>query len=309
LWKSSLFRPVPVLKPESLYDTLSAPWFINFLVFVFTPLALLRLITPAYPATYAAWPNHYPYPAAMQRPLIDLAPLERLVGEWLPPWPLEQQGHLGWYRQGLREVREHRDLIERLALEDDMTIILAAALANQGNSTQRPFGVEPLERLQIWLGERFTGPQPAWEMAHFYWKVWFKEPSVGLGQITPQEAAALGYDLETVYLLQDEISILLMHDKLTTLQQQAAELGLSPTETVILLLIGNNMGLGTVEIYQQLGRDMPTFLQHYPAAHRQLIRMVMYVEHLQRRERWPLPTNVDWRDVREVARRPLLTNQ
>ena len=217
------------------------------------------------------------------------------------PWPQYEQGQLGWYRQGLREVTANRALIETLADEHGLSTVLAAAVANQGNSYQRPFGWGGGERVQLWLGRAVSLDWGQWPWANYRWGAWFLEPSVGVGQITPQEVVALGYQLEKTDLFRDPVSIGLLLEKLYTIQHQAAQLQIGPTDTFILVLIGNNSQLNLIETYNEAGRDMALFLDRNEATRRQLAKMVTYIYYLHREAGWPLPQGIDWTYVAHLA--------
>jgi len=69
------------------------------------------------------------------------------------------------YRQGAVEVRQNRATIEALATDHAPAILLAAAIANQNHSWQRPMGLDWRERIQIAIGEhhQFKGPRHSHE--------------------------------------------------------------------------------------------------------------------------------------------------
>lgn len=62
-------------------------------------------------------------------------------------------------------MRQNRATIEALATDHVPAILLAVAIANQGNSWQRPMGLDWGERIQIAIGKhhQFKGPRHAHE--------------------------------------------------------------------------------------------------------------------------------------------------
>lgn len=246
------------------------------------------------------WSFEMSYPVDVAAPEATSGMLSYITN--LPaPWPQYEQARLGWYRQGLREVAANRALIETLAAEHGLSTVLAAAVANQGNSYQRPFGWGGGERLQVWLGDTVSLNRVNWPGAGYRWNAWFVEPSVGVGQITPQEVVTLGYQPEATDLFRDPVSIGLLLEKLYTIQHQAAQLQIEPTDTFILVLIGNNSQLDLIAAYNNVGREMSLFLDRNEAARLQLAKMVTYIHYLHSEDGWPLPDGIDWTNVLRLA--------
>jgi len=201
----------------------------------------------------------YPY-ASTYNSLASMGSSVYLSWDQLQPWPNAFQGRLGWYRQGLHEVQGHRATIEALDSVDAPEILLAAAIANQGNSPQRLFGSDLFERGQRWLGEHIDWPLPQWQWAQAQWDRDFKQCSIGIGQIMPEEIRLFGFDETQTDLLDPGTNLKLMRAKLAATSQAAASLGLNKTDWFILVAIGNNEGPGLVQYYQKAGRDMQRFL-------------------------------------------------
>ena len=232
----------------------------------------------------------YPFyhPAARQMTEANIS--------WWIPWPNNLVGRLGWYRQGLEEVHEYQEFIVSLADEDLPSILLAAAIANQGNSIQRPFGWNGIEFVQAWLGRRFEWLLSMWAGAQQQWEDFFEEPSVGVGQIQPDEARRLTYFGDRVDLFDDRVSIGLMQAKMVAARELFYELSLDPTELFALIAISNNINTDSqalLHIYQQHGRDLRHMLDHNAALRRQLARMMTYVDYLHQEGEWPLPPDVN----------------
>lgn len=291
-------RPGAALTQE---DLVASPWFMPFVIFVVAPVMALRLIGLYYTEFEPRIGALHPYEAAYQRYRLDFETLRGFALTVPMPWPQYDRGQLGWYRQGLREVARHRALIEQLAAGDELGTLVAAAVANQGNSYQRPFGWAGLEELQIWLGRRFDWPWPQWEWGKQRWEAWFEQSSVGIGQITPHELEWLGYDPDQIDRLVNPVSIALMFEKLAVVQQQAEQLGLERSETMALLMIASNTDGDLIQLYSTYGRNLEEFLRHHQPARRQLTKMMTYMAYLHSAEGWPLPHGVDWGYILSLA--------
>lgn len=218
------------------------------------------------------------------------------TAEWWLPWPNNLVGRLGWYRQGLHEVNNYRAYIQSLATEEVPAILVAAAIANQGNSPQRPFGWDGVERVQAWLGRRFEWQLKAWSWARLRWNDFFERPSVGLGQIQPDEARRLTYAGDRMNLFNDQASIGLMQAKLQNASQLFTSLDLNQTELFALLALSNNDnsdGNGVFNTFQRFNFDLTLLLTHDPASRRQLARMMTYIDYLHSQDCWELPNGIN----------------
>jgi CheY-like chemotaxis protein len=281
---------------------LGSPWLLRFAFILLIPVMGLKLVSSYYSEFTPEWVGAQPYEVAYRNTTLDLSSMRDFSFNPAMPWPRYERGRLGWYRQGLREVATHRHLIERLTEGQELGIILAAAVANQGNSIQRPWGWTGAEHLQAWLGQTFDWPWPQWRWGRERWRVWFEQYSVGVGQMTPQEAERLGYQLHSVDLLVDQISIELMLEKLLTIQLHTKQAGLERNDALVLLMIANNSDLDLVRIFQASGLAMDDFLTQNPFARRQLAKMLTYIDYLHTHEDWPLPAGIDWQYVLSLAR-------
>lgn len=214
---------------------------------------------------------------------------------WLP-WPNNLVGRLGWYRQGLYEVDKYRQHIQALATDDAPAILIAAAIANQGNSPQRPFGWDGVERIQSWLGRRFEWQLQAWSWAKARWDDFFEAPSVGIGQIQPSEARRLVYAGDRMNLFNKKASIGLMQAKLQNAYQLFTVLDLNQTELFALLALSNNDnsdGAGVLSLFQRFNYDLPLLLSYDPASRIQLARMMTYIDYLHDHDCWELPNGIN----------------
>jgi hypothetical protein len=215
---------------------------------------------------------------------------------WWLPWPNNLVGRLGWYRQGLHEVNKYREYIQSLATEDAPAILIAAAIANQGNSPQRPFGWDGVERVQAWLGKRFEWRFQLWSWAKFHWENYFEQPSVGLGQIQPDEARRLTYAGDRINLFNDQASIGLMQAKLHNAFKHFSALDLNQTELFALLALANNDnsdGAGVFNTFQRFNFDLTQLLTHDTASRIQLARMMTYIDYLRSQDCWELPSGIN----------------
>ncbi|RIK38601.1 MAG: hypothetical protein DCC55_20565, partial [Chloroflexi bacterium] len=282
-------------------DLVASPWFLTFVIFVLAPVMALRLVGLYYTEFEPHTGSLHPYEAAYRRYMLDFNTLRGFALSVPMPWPQYARGQLGWYRQGLREVAKHRALIEQLAPDQELGTLVAAAVANQGNSYQRPFGWAGLEKLQTWLGRHFDWPWPQWERGYKRWEAWFEQSSVGIGQITPQEVEWLGYPPDRINLLVDPISIALMLEKLAVVRHQAEQLGLGRSDAMILMLIAGNTDGDLIQLYSTYGRNMEEFLAHNEWARRQLAKMMTYIAYLHTAEQWPLPQGIDWYYILSMA--------
>jgi hypothetical protein len=259
------------------------------------------LLTLYYTTPAPHWRIIYPYEYSFNRSIFDLDLTGRFSLNLSWPWPQYDKGIPGWYRQGLAEVRENREIIQRLTENDDLGIVLAAAIANQGNSVWRPFGWNGLERLQVWVGQNlhWLAPEGTWLRAQ--WDDWFIHYSIGVGQLTPTEVERLGYAPARLNLFNDSANISLMHAKLDETYQKAIQLGLSRSDALLLMLVSNNDEFDTIMHFQDYGYNIQNFLAGSLYAQRQLARMMTYVHHLHVYEGWPLPSDVDWDYLRQMA--------
>lgn len=215
---------------------------------------------------------------------------------WWLPWPNNLVGRLGWYRQGLHEANKHREYIQSLATKEVYAILIAAAIANQGNSPQRPFGWDGVERIQSWLGRRFEWQLEAWSWAKTRWNDFFEAPSIGIGQIQPNEARRLVYAGDRMNLFNDQASIGLMQAKLQNAYELFTALELNQTELFALLALSNNDnrdGLGVLATFQRFDFDLPLLLSHDPASRLQLARMMTYIDYLHSQDCWELPNGIN----------------
>jgi hypothetical protein len=185
-----------------------------------------------------------------------------------------------------------------------MGIVLAAAIANQGNSYQRPLGWEGLERLQVWVGEYGICPLPGWTWAQNRWQAYFQQHSVGVAQITPAEMKRLGYTPDEIDPFSDGDSIRLMQAKLALIRQAALQARVAPNDAFILMLIGNNNDTGPeiVDAYLQANSQMDRFLASHPGSRLQLLKMLTYIDYLNIHANWTKPPDIDWAYLWRMAR-------
>jgi hypothetical protein len=238
----------------------------------------------------AALLHLYPYRAEV----LESAAAQRT--DWWVPWPNNLEGRLGWYRQGLREVEKGRSYIRSLATEEVPAILIAAAIANQGNSPQRPFGWAGIERLQRWLGLRFEWRFAVWEWAQARWRNYFERPSVGIAQIQPDEAMRLVYAGDRIDLFDDRVSIALMQAKLLRAAELLSALELNATDRFALIALSNNDNSDGERLLAQLeavNGDLFQLLVQEEALRRQLARMMTYVDHLHANDDWMLPDAIN----------------
>lgn len=282
----------------------TSTWAYNFILFVLVPLVLLRVAEFSAHNDSTDWNIARRYEFAYPGQLLSLNPIQRLSIRWVTPWPQYKRGKLGWYRQGLREVAQNRRLIESLSQKQEIGIVLAAAIANQGNSYQRPLGWEGLERLQVWVGQHSVCPLPGWAWAQVRWQAYFQQHSVGVAQITPAEVARMGYTLDEIDRFNDADSIRLMQAKLALIRQAALQAHVAPNDAFILMLIGNNNDTGP-EIVDDYLRDysqMERFLASRPADRLQLLKMMTYIDYLHSHANWTKPPDIDWAYLWRMAR-------
>jgi hypothetical protein len=221
------------------------------------------------------------------------------------PWPNFATGEMGWYRHGLREVAAHTRVIKAVADERVPAILLAAAIANQGSSAQRPFGIDALERVQYWLGSNLDWPLPQWEWAAAHWHHYVEEPSIGVAQLLPDEARRLrGFGRPDLF--DDNTSIRLMYNKLAAVSAAADTLGLNQTQRFILLAIGNNDGLGTVERLVAYNRDLERYLADHPQSRTQIAKIMTFVDYLAEHGDWTLPEGINRDYIWSLASRPVV---
>ncbi|MDQ3249386.1 MAG: hypothetical protein M3Q45_09280 [Chloroflexota bacterium] len=226
-----------------------------------------------------------------------------LTLDWLAPWPNYTKNKLSWYRQGLHEVKVNRAVIESLVTYDVPDILVAAAIANQGNSYQRPFGWRSFEHWQRQLGNHYDWPWPQWDWGQRKWNAYFEQYSIGIAQIMPGEIEQLGYDAAKIDLFDSATSIDLMRAKLVATGRAAKSLDVNKTDSFILVAIGNNAGLCAIDTYQKYGGDMQTFLANDALSRRQLAKMISYVDYLHVQEGWPLPEGVNFDHIWWLIRR------
>ena len=179
------------------------------------------------------------------------------------------------YRRGASDVRQNRATIEALASDQVSGILLAAAIANQSNTYQRPFGLGLLE----------------WGQTFFD-----SDPSVGVGQMRIGEAEGLGYKGTVQGLLDDSTSIQYMSLKLQNTTSALSEFDLDPTESFMLLAIGNNIGNTVAGRYKPIKDqkgDVQTLLQNDLESRTQLLKMMNWMGYLYANDGWAFPADVD----------------
>lgn len=221
------------------------------------------------------------------------------------PFPNFVVGEMGWYRHGLREVASNARIIRALGDDQVPAILLAAAIANQGSSAQRPFGIDAIERMQYWLGLNFDWPLPQWEWAAARWHQYVEEPSIGVAQLLPDEAQRLrGFGRPDLF--DDATSIRLMHAKLAAVSSAAESLGLNQTQRFILLAIGNNDGLGTIERLVAYDRDLERYLADHPQTRTQIAKIMTFVDYLAEQDDWTLPDGINRDYIWSLASRPVV---
>lgn len=221
------------------------------------------------------------------------------------PWPNFATGGMGWYRHGLREVASNARLIKTLGDDRVPAILLAAAIANQGGSAQRPFGIDAIERLQYWLGSNFDWPLPQWEWGAARWHHYVEEPSIGIAQLLPGEAQQLrGFGRPNLF--DDRTSIRLMYTKLAAVSRAAENLELNQTQRFILLAIGNNDGLGTVQRLVAYDRDLERYLADHPQSRAQIAKIMTFVDYLAKHGDWALPDGINRDYIWSLASRPVV---
>ncbi|HXF62824.1 MAG TPA: hypothetical protein VNK95_14465 [Caldilineaceae bacterium] len=216
---------------------------------------------------------------------------EHLPPRHLIPWPDFTHGGLGWYRPGLREVERHANLIRALGDEKVPAIVLAAAIANQGSSAQRPFGIDLIERIQYFLGATFDWPLPGWEWGARWWRQHLEEPSLGIAQLLPDEARRLrGFGIPDLF--DDRTSIRLMYAKLARVSDAAEALGLNQTQRFILLAIANNDGDGAIVRLTNYDLELERYIAEHPQTRIQIAKIMSFVDHLSQ-QGWNLPDGVN----------------
>lgn len=297
------------LSPFSLYrsaafpfEELIAPWLLFMLMVTATSTAISVMNANNYPRfeTKTALLYAYYY-RSVQNGLR-----ESLIG-WSAPLPNHTVGRLGWYRHGLQEVRKNREFIESLLSDEVPAVLLAAAIANQGNSVQRPFGWDGLERVQTWLGMRFDWRLTQWQWGEQRWEAHFEQRSVGIGQIQPYEARHFGYAGDRMDLFDDRVSIGLMQAKMAATNDALGDLDVSYTDRFALMAVGNNHGTSIAYNYAANGNDLQRLFAHDESARRQLAKMLTYIHYLHD-DGWPLPEGVNldhlWWLVRNAHNAP-----
>ncbi len=230
--------------------------------------------------------------------------LERQPNQF-KPLPNFEVGEMGWYRFGLREVRANAHIIQAVADDQVPAILLAAAIANQGSSAQRPLGIDVIERVQYWLGTNFDWPLPQWEWAAARWHQYVEEPSIGIAQLLPDEAQRLrGFGRPDLF--DDATSIRLMHAKLADVSAAAESLGFNQTQRFILLAIGNNDGLGTIQHLLAYDLDLERYLADHPQTRAQIAKIMTYVDYLAEQDDWSLPEGINRDYIWSLASRPVV---
>jgi RHS repeat-associated protein len=201
---------------------------------------------------------------------------ENPVGNAIPP-----------YQYGLHEVRKHTDFIRTTADEWELhPIILASAIADQGNTVQHPFGWYGAEKLLLEVKPN---------------------ASVGLAQIRPSEQSAYRekYGLEED-LFDPEASIQYMAAKLQTEKETIAAweriegTGLIDRDRFMLLLIAQNGSVfnSFVGEYQQ---NWQALLIDNAGAWRVLNFQISYIEYLLT-QGWSLPPGIETEDLDYIKR-------
>jgi hypothetical protein len=223
------------------------------------------------------------------------------------PWPDFGHGALGWYRHGLREVQENAEVIRALDSDKVPAILLAAAIANQSSSAQRPFGIEFFERVQYWLGVNLDWPLPAWTWAADRWHEHIEQPSIGIAQLIPSEAQQLrGFGRPDLF--DDDTSIRLMYVKLAKSSAAADVLEMNQTQRFVVLAIANNDGFAGIARLVAYDLDLERYMAEHPNTRVQVAKIMSFVDHLAAGDEWSLPDGVNreyiWRLVNQPGVAP-----
>lgn len=236
------------------------------------PERYFQYLAATYPSTYL---REYPFKW-----------YQRLIGQFV--FHKQQLG-----LRGIQLTEWYRSEIATLSSEQVPSVILAAAIANQGNAPTRPFNMDLLEKFQVFLGQTFDWPLA---VGRDTWNNIFESPSIGITQIMPCESH--GYSI--AMLFEPKVSIRLMLMKLQDTSRTALRLGMNPNDWFALTLIGNNIGAAAATGYHDyLHRytfepgDMKRFLEAVPSSKKQLARMLAYVQYMSQYEGWTLPEGVD----------------
>lgn len=272
-------------------------------IMVFAVLAMATLLTAekfddrpkSFPAVDAYWSEIVP---GRYRQLLTATYSVDYLNDYPFKWYQQAVGQFVFHQQqlGLRGIQIsdwYRKEITELNSAQVPSVILAAAIANQGNSPTRPFNIDLLEKIQVLLGQTFDWPL---SIGKATWDDIFKNPSVGITQIMPCES----HGFPTSMLFDPKVSIKLMVAKLQETSKAALQLGISPNDWFALTLLGNNFGSTAVDGYSAYlhqysfaPRDMKQFLDTFPASKQQLARMLAYVQYMSQYEGWALPQNID----------------
>ena len=153
-----------------------------------------------------------------------------------------------------------------------------------------------MERLQKRLGSRFDWRLAVWQWAKSRWNNYFEKPSIGVGQIQPDEAIRLVYAGDRLNLFDDRVSIALMQAKLVRAAGLLATMDLNPTDRFALIALSNNDNSDGARIYakfEAVDRDLLQLLMQEEPLRRQLARMMTYVEYLHEHDDWMLPDAIN----------------
>lgn len=212
-------------------------------------------------------------------------------------WYQQLVGQFFFHRQqlGLRGVQIadwYRTEITITCNDELPPIILAAAIANQGNSPTRPFDSNLIEQVQVWLGKTFDWP---FALGRANWEDKFESPSIGIAQIMPIERVPT---MSGSFSTTKPASV--PDAKLQRASHAAGNLRLSRNDWFALTLLGDNFGEAAVSSYQGYLQSissaplrMKQYLRSGPENQKQLARMLAYVQFLADHEGWPLPKDID----------------
>jgi len=247
--------------------------------------------------------NRYSY--AYNNPLVYVDPDGHLPGPWWL-WAggaavLVVGGALvidyAFVEEGRIAVKHNAATIEAAAAQYDVPpMMVAAGIAAQGNSWQRPFGTDVLERGQLFIGQQFEFEEGTWAYSKF------EQPSVGIGQITPGEASRFGVTDNPWDLFDPEVSIECMAAKVAQVDAKMAGMDI-PAENWerdrwMAMMIAQNGGFPLKELYEERGGDWIKYLGAHPRQRAILLRVWEHIGWL-KEHGWYIPPDVEG-DIEQI---------
>ena len=192
-------------------------------------------------------------------------------------------------QQGYHEVVQNQQVINNAAQAHNVSeVLLAASIMNQGNSYQRPGGIEIFEMVQVFapFESKYTG----------------EHASAGVAQLMTWEIEIYVPGCDASCLFDDEMSIYGMAGKIESMDKLLPS-DMNPTDRFMILAIAQNGGAGEVNKFLAANlrwEKWYTDEKVSESSRRQLIKILRNIQFLIDQGLYTLPEEIDldyWQSI------------